>query len=117
MKKYCLMIVSGFMLIASFLFSSCSKDDDATATPVATVYIQNGQYSIPDLGIVAGTPITWINNDGIKHTVTSEDGTFDSGDILPGGSFSLTLNNIAIYNYYSKYKVDMKAKITVKGFR
>lgn len=117
MKKYCLMIVSGFMLIASFLFSSCSKDDDATAAAYGTVNIQNGTFSIPDHIVVAGTPVTWINNDGVKHTVTSEDGTFDSGDIMPGQSFTLTFNNIGVYNYYSKYKLDMKAKVTVKGFR
>jgi len=112
------MIVSGFMLIASFLFSSCSKDDDATAAALTTVNIQNGAFSIPDHIIVTGTPVTWINNDGVKHTVTSEDGTtFDSGDIMPGQSFTLTFNNIGVYNYYSKYKTDMKAKVTVKGFR
>ena len=117
MKKYSLMIISGLALITSLLFTSCSKNNDEMPAANSTIYIRNGQFSLPDVEVTASTPVTWVNEDGTKHTVTADDGSFESGDILPGQSFTLVLTEVGVYTYYSKYKTDMKAKLTVKGFR
>ena len=36
--------------------------------------------------------MVWVNDDSRSHNVTADDGTFDSGAIAPGDSFSFTFN-------------------------
>jgi plastocyanin len=52
------------------------------------------------LTISAGTTVTWTNNDPVNHTVTADNGSFDSGVVLPGDSFSFTFNTPGNYLYY-----------------
>ena len=40
--------------------------------------------------IEVGDTVVWVNDDNRPHNVTADDGTFDSGSIAPGGSFSFT---------------------------
>jgi plastocyanin len=113
------MFVPVVLLIASLLFSSCSKDsEDITLPPGSdSIYIRNGGFSINDILIRVGRTVTWVNADTMKHSVTADDGSFDSGDILPGQLFSLTFNNVGIYDYYSRYKTSMRARVSVQGIR
>lgn len=52
-----------------------------------------------NLEVTAGTTVTWINNDVIDHTVTASDGSFDSGTMLPGDSFSHTFDEPGTFEY------------------
>jgi plastocyanin len=67
---------------------------NSTFTPASVTVIQTGS-------------ILWVNNDQQLHTVTADDGSFDSGDIQPGGSFGLAFNIIGPHYYHCKYHVDM----------
>jgi plastocyanin len=58
--------------------------------------------------------VVWVNDDGEVHTVTSDDGAFDSGDILPGANFSLVFSEIKNYNYHCKYHTNEHSIISVK---
>ena len=42
--------------------------------------------------IEVGDTVVWVNDDSRSHNVTADDGTFDSGAIAPGDSFSFTFN-------------------------
>jgi len=57
--------------------------------------------------------VAWVNKDNTVHTVTANDGTFDSGDLLPGGAFSYTFNTRGDYFYYCKYHSEMVGVIKV----
>ena len=50
-----------------------------------------------------GTEVTWTNADSITHTVTDKDAQFDSFDMLPGESYSLTFTEVGVFNYYCKF--------------
>lgn len=50
--------------------------------------------------VKAGTQVTWVNDDSVAHTVTSDNGTFDSGFIMPGKSWSYTFKQPGKFSYY-----------------
>ena len=58
-----------------------------------TISISNMAYSNPNLQVVVGTKVTWVNNDNMTHTVTANNNSFDSGDMGMGGTFNYTFTS------------------------
>lgn len=81
----------------------------------ASVSIQNFAFSPGSIQVDAGTTVTWTNNDQTTHTVTTDDGSFDSGDVAPGGTFSMTFNTPGTFAYHCKIHPFMTASIVVMG--
>ena len=76
------------------------------------------------LTVAVGTSVSWRNDDSVFHTVTSgtstgtvgsPDGTFDSGEILPGDTFSLTFDEPATFDYFCVPHPWMRGQIIVTG--
>ncbi|MGH2535542.1 MAG: plastocyanin/azurin family copper-binding protein, partial [Thermomicrobiales bacterium] len=65
------------------------------------------------LEVTVGTTVTWTNNDSAPHTVTAEDGRFDSGVIDPGGTFSFTFDEEGSFPYLCTIHPRMTAAIEV----
>ena len=56
--------------------------------------------------------ILWVNNDAeLVHTVTANDGSFDSGDVQRGRTFGLTFNIIGPHQYHCKYHKEMTGMV------
>jgi plastocyanin len=115
MKTNTLFRQLGVLLIAALLFAACSKSDDATAVvPGSTTVIMKGMKFLPfELRVMPGTVVNWANGDSVVYSVTADDGSFESGDINPGGSYSRTFNVPGVYNYHSRHGFEMKGIITV----
>jgi len=52
-----------------------------------TVDMRNISFSPRMITISPGTTVVWVNQDPVAHTVTADDGSFDSGLIQPGGMY------------------------------
>jgi plastocyanin len=76
------------------------------------VDIRDFAFAPTDLRVAAGTEIVWTNRDPAPHTVTAEDGSFDSGEIAPGETFSITLDSGEVV-YACLIHPDMTGTITV----
>jgi plastocyanin len=63
--------------------------------------------------VAVGTTVTWTNQDSTAHTVTANDGSFDSGPIQPGKSFSHTFSTAGTVAYHCKIHPSMTATVTV----
>lgn len=50
-----------------------------------------------------GTTVTWARDGRSPHTVTADDGSFDSGNLDPGQSFSQTFEAEGAYPYFCTY--------------
>jgi plastocyanin len=94
----------------------------ATSAPVASnvvegkavnVDIANFAFAPQQLTIHAGTTVTWINNDSAAHTVTADDGSFDSGRLATGAKFAFTFNQTGTFTYKCNFHSSMTATITV----
>jgi len=71
-------------------------------------------YAPSSVTLVAGVnnTVTFVNNDSTKHTVTDNNGAFNSGDILPGQSWTYTFP-VGNYSFHCMYHTWMKGNITV----
>jgi plastocyanin len=77
---------------------------------IANFSFQPGTISVP-----VGTTVTWQNADSVTHTVTSDSGAFDSGQIPPGGSFSTTFSQPGLYTYHCQIHPSMTGSVMVSG--
>ena len=65
--------------------------------------------------VKAGQAVTFTNNDPVAHTSTSADGAWDSGEIMPGGSFTTTLQQPGTYTYHCSIHPFMQATVVVQS--
>lgn len=73
-------------------------------------------YSVNVLTVAAGTTVTWTNDDpGMMHTVTAVDGSFDSGFLEEGDSWSYTFDEPGEYEYFCAPHPWMRAKVIVES--
>jgi plastocyanin len=113
------------VLIAILSISnSCSKSADYT-TPTGTpgtkgtgpganeVWIQGMAFSPATITVTAGTTITWTNKDAVSHTVTSNSGLFNSGNLSTNSTYSFTFSTAGSYSYYCAIHPSMTAKVVV----
>jgi plastocyanin len=77
-------------------------------------------FSPNTLNVQAGTTVTFVNTDGNSHTVTSvkagttePDGTFDSGIISAGKSFSFKFDKPGTYEYICNIHIHMRGTVNV----
>ena len=118
-------------MILTFSFLGCNKDVSgieqdqkisATATGNnyygGTVIIQNSAFDPSELYVRETATVVWSNKDKTIHTITADNGAFDSGDIQPGGNFSYTFKTRGDYSYHCKYHPEMvgvvKAVVIIK---
>src|SRR5438105_2790335 len=59
--------------------------------------------------ILPGDSILWTNKGTTAHTVTADDGSFDSGSLSPGATYSHTFSQVGIVNYYCKIHSNSRA--------
>ncbi len=78
------------------------------------VTISGFAFSPPTLNVAKGTTITWTNNDSTTHTITSDNGIWDSGDVAPGKTYSRTFDNTGTFPYHCKIHTTMKAQVVVQ---
>lgn len=57
-------------------------------------------YKPGSVTIKAGDTITWTNTGQEPHTVTADDGSFDSGKMGAGENFSMRFDSPGTYGYY-----------------
>jgi plastocyanin len=96
----------------------------ASADSVA-VSISGLAYSPQALQVHAGDTVTWTNNDrGVAHSVTADDGSFDSSPGLcgpgvmlgcrqPGQAFSHTFLATGTFDYHCRVHSFMQGRVTV----
>ncbi|CAG0948439.1 plastocyanin [Methanosarcinales archaeon] len=100
------------LLVIFVLISGCTTTTTtrpAEPTPGPTTPAQTSteqQVNIKDFNFVPataevpmGTTVTWVNDDNTPHTVTSVSGSFDSGIIGPGETYSYLFDQAGTFEY------------------
>ena len=80
----------------------------------ANVTLSGFAFSPATVTVPAGTKVTWTNKDSTTHTVTSNTGAFDSGNVPVGGTFSFTFSRAGTFQYHCNIHPSMTGKIIVQ---
>jgi plastocyanin len=85
------------------------------AIPAANeLKIQAMAFVPQTITIAVNSTVRWKNLDGIAHTVTSDNGSWDSGNIATGGTFKFTFTTTGTFNYHCTYHPLMTGTIIVQ---
>jgi plastocyanin len=109
--------------VTSVTAASTSPDTGPTPTPDTNQVTEPANLEISTAGraftpatleIAVGDTVTWINNDDTEHTATAFDGTFDSGELAEGASFSFTFDTPGEFGYRCLFHSEMQGTIVVR---
>ena len=84
------------------------------ASPDPSISIVDGAYKPAALTVAQHTAVFWHNDGSSKHTVTADDGSFDSGSLNPGDAFGNVFEVAGTFGYHdTSGGSGMKGTITV----
>jgi plastocyanin len=78
------------------------------------ISIKGMKFGPDTVTIKPGQTVTWTNNDQRDHTVAAADGSFNSGNLGPGATYSFKFTKPGTYHYACTLHPRMKAEIVVK---
>jgi len=80
-----------------------------SSNPAASEFYVPSEITVP-----TGTTITWTNDDNTIHTVTEQEGLFDSGIMSPGSIWEYTFDTTGEFDYYCSLHPFMTGIVIVK---
>jgi len=126
-SKFPLWVIIPFLAILTIIFVANSINAFAETQVTISVFASSPNcidtdtcYSPSELTILVGSSVTWLNDSGVIHTVTSgnllegSDGIFDSGIIMSGDTFSHTFSEAGHYQYYCTIHPWMTGTVIVR---
>jgi plastocyanin len=87
----------------------------AAAQGAASVAIVDFAFDPGSVTVDVGGTVTWTNQGAVAHTVTADDGSFDSGTVDAGGSFSFTFETAGTFSYHCAIHPNMVGTVVVNG--
>lgn len=126
-------VVIIIVVVAGLYFAGYLGGQQGAGTPVSIwenpfntcSNAQNCGFDPASLPVSVGTKVTWTNNGGQPHTVTTNStanppASFDSGSMVgkvsasaTGATWSYTFNTAGTYKYYCTIHPWMKAEVVV----
>ncbi len=81
---------------------TAASQGDVAGQPAA-VKLVNFKFTPAQLTVKVGTTVVWTSEDNAPHTVTADDGSFNSGNLKKGDSFKFTFTKAGTFPYYCAY--------------
>jgi plastocyanin len=110
MRKLIYLAALALVLIVVMAPGATAQGMTTTTTQVS---IQDFFFSPADVTVEPGTTVTWVNEGTVPHTVTSDDGQFDSGVLMPGDSYTVMFKGQGTITYHCAIHPSMSGSVTV----
>ena len=72
------------------------------------------EFEPAELTIGVGTTVRWTNDGPSPHTVTADDGSFDSGEMGQAATFEHTFDTAGTFSYFCEIHPAMTGTVTVQ---
>ena len=107
--------VAALSLATGVAWTAVSPGRTAGASGVAPILIQmkNFAFDPPAIAVSVGQTLTWTNNDVVPHTATADEKFWDSGQMAPGLTYTVTVTKPGTYDYRCSIHPFMHAKVIV----
>lgn len=92
--------------------------EDAPPPCPDAISIRDFAFEPASCSVEVGATLTFVNDDDVPHTATSDDGAaspFDTGNLQPGESATVTLDSAGSSPYHCAIHPSMQATIEVLG--
>jgi len=80
---------------------------------VVSVSVSDNFFDVADVAIEPGTTVYWSNEGQVPHSVTADDGSFDSGQLNPGDSYIVTFLGSGVVSYHCELHPEMVGSVAV----
>jgi plastocyanin len=91
-----------------------AQQPSAGSRDSVTAVVQDFLFRPARLEIAAGTTVVWANGGQMVHTVTAEDGSFDSGPIEPGERRGIAFSRAGTFTFRCTPHPFMRGEIVVR---
>jgi len=99
----------------ALLSAMCWAQDARPGGTNHVIVIKRLQFNPPQTTVKPGDTVEWKNDDIFSHTVTAENGSFDSGLIDPGHSWQMRFTDTRAVAYHCRPHPNMKGTLIVQG--
>ena len=104
----------GVTALALFVVVSIALAITPTASAAGhDVGIANFAFSPSSITIAPGDTVTWTNSDGTAHTVTGNNGSWGSGNLADGQTYTHQFNETGDYAYHCSIHSSMTGVVHV----
>lgn len=87
---------------------------DAGTPPLGTARIVQFAFVPATVQVDAGSTVTWTNDDPAPHTVTADDGTFDSKQLERGADYAVVFDRPGSYSFHCEIHPTMVGVVEVR---
>jgi plastocyanin len=120
-----LVVLAVVSLIAAVALSACSgggygapntTTSKTTASQASgnSVTLAGFAFSPASITVKVGTTVTWTNKDSATHTVVSDSGVFQSGNLAVNATYTYTFSTAGSYAYHCSIHPSMKGTVIVQ---
>lgn len=97
--------------LAAVALGAAAADANHAAEPVN---IQFQAFAPDRIDLLPGETVEWTNNSERRHTVTADDGSFDSGDLFGDDRFDHQFGAVGAYQYHCTVHIGMTGEVDVR---
>ena len=118
MKRLLLLVVLSVIALLMFVPTATAQDAGVQTVPIQNAWsvdIGDNFFDPPQSAVEPGSTITWTNKGDEPHTVTADDGSFDSGVLNPGDSYTVAFDGQGTVTYHCAIHPEMRGSVTVGG--
>lgn len=116
MYKKLLLPVTAMLILTIWLACGSYSSKSSSSTPPPDkpdITLANFAFNPATLTVKVGATVKWANQDETPHTVTSDAGDWDSGELSKGQSFNHIFTQTGTFTYHCAIHPSMKGTIVV----
>jgi plastocyanin len=106
-------LIIGSLMFVALLTWLGGASQPAFAQDHGEVTIVDFAFEPATLEVSAGATVSWTNTGEVVHTVTADNGSFNSGEMSPGATVTGTFDTPGTYTYHCSIHPDMTGTLIV----